>query len=216
MIALFGAGAFSLETGAGLLSLLVGAAGIAVCGVVRGLGRRLQPALWSSWGGSPTIQRLRFSGAADTEAVHRLHARIAPLLDFPLPTAEEEAAAPERADAAYDDAVTALRELTRDTAKFRLVFAENVEYGFRRNCLGLRWIGLLTSLTAVGISIGVLLAHGRYGTSNLLHWIIPAGVGAVGAGFWTRVVRPEWVRDAAESYADRLFGAAVTLRLPGS
>ena len=34
--------------------------GIVVCGLVRAAGRRLEPALWASWGGAPTTRRLRF------------------------------------------------------------------------------------------------------------------------------------------------------------
>lgn len=203
---------FSTETIARVLGLAVGAVGIVVCGMVRDLGRRLQPQLWRSWGGSPTVQRLRFRDAADPAAVGRLHARIDPLLDFSLPTEAEESEAPDEADRRYDDAVATLRELTRDSSRFRLVFAENAEYGFRRNSLGLRWVGFALALVAVGISVASLTIEGRYDAHHLSRWLVPACIGFACAMFWLVVVRPHWVRTAAELYADRLLEAAVSLR----
>jgi hypothetical protein len=116
----------------------------------------------------------------------------------------------------YEEAVAALRELTRDRARFPLVFAENVEYGFRRNALGLRWIGLALSMVAIGVSAGVLLAGGRYDRDHLVRWLVPGGVGVACAGFWLFVVTPSWVRRSAELYANRLLESVVTLRSPTS
>ena len=46
--------------------------------------------------------------------------------------------------------MTSLREATRDTSRFPLVFAENANYGFRRNLWGLRPIG-------TGVAVVLLL-----------------------------------------------------------
>src|SRR5690348_12400312 len=42
----------------------------------RDRGKRLEPGLWKSWGGSPTIRRLRYRGNPDEGVVRRLHERI--------------------------------------------------------------------------------------------------------------------------------------------
>jgi hypothetical protein len=47
---------------------------------------------------------------------------------------------------AYEAGARWLREHTRDTARFALLFKENINYGFQRNALGLRWIGLALAL----------------------------------------------------------------------
>ena len=52
-------------------------------------------------------------------------------LEIQLPDAGAEAENPEDADALYTEAIAALRERTRDKARFPLVFEENVEYGLR-------------------------------------------------------------------------------------
>jgi hypothetical protein len=49
-----------------------------------------------------------------------------------------------------------LRQRTRDTKIFNKVFAENMEYGFRRNCLGLRPTGLV--LAAIGVVATIVLS----------------------------------------------------------
>jgi hypothetical protein len=89
----------------------------------------------------------------------RLHERLSPLLSHPSPTAAEEAADPHAADRRYREAVGALRERTRDRSRFGLLLAENIDYGFRRNCLGLRPYALI-------VAAGCLLVMaGRRGTA---------------------------------------------------
>ena len=79
----------------------------------------------------------------------------------------------------YGSAVDELRRLTRDTERFPLVYKGNTEYGFRRNLLGLKKIGLGVAIAALIIS-GWTLWHGwkagkrhpagavRHGTSHCL------------------------------------------------
>jgi hypothetical protein len=210
-VAILGVGAFTADSVAGVFGLALGGAGIVLCGIVRDLGRRLQPRLWESWGGSPSVQRLRFRGAADPPAVARLHARIGAVLGFELPDETGEAERPGEADVLYDEAVAALRELTRDSSRFPLIFTENAEYGFRRNALGLRWIGLGLALVAVVVGVVALLMGHHHDSAHLVRWVIPIALGGGCAVFWLVIVRPQWVRRAGELYADRLFEAVVGL-----
>lgn len=131
---------------------------------------------------------------------------------MPLPTEAEEANDPQAADVVYNEAIAALRELTRDPARFPLVLHENAEYGFRRNCLGLRWIGFTIAATAAGLAAGVLLVESHYDGSHLLRWLVPGSLGILCGLFWLVMVRPRWVRNAAEIYAERLFEAVASLR----
>lgn len=86
------------------------------------------------------------------------------------------------------------------------VFNENADYGFRRNSLGIRPFGLAIAAASFLLSLGLSLT-----SDDPVSWIITAGVSAVLAVYWWRVVTDEWVRDAAEAYADRMMEALETL-----
>lgn len=121
----------------------------AVAAQVGRSGKRLEPGLCQEWGGSPTLRRLRYHGAADAGVVRRLHQRIEAVLGDPMPTTAEEQTDPTSADARYEEATRRLVGLTRDRKQFRLLFAENVNYGMRRNLLGLRWTGIAVAAVTV-------------------------------------------------------------------
>lgn len=192
----------------GIATGVVGAVLAAIAAQLgRDRGRRLQTALWSGWGGAPTLQRLRYAGQSDQERVRRLHERIEALLGNRLPNEQEEATDPLRADGRYEEAVARVRARTRDHDRFALLFSENVSYGMRRNLLGLKPVG-------VGVAIITLVASG------LLLWLTPGafstrasrfvpGVAAsvLMLAFWVLVVSRDWVRAPAEAYADQFIAA---------
>ncbi|MFF9627079.1 hypothetical protein [Streptomyces griseosporeus] len=175
--------------------------------IVRDRGRAIQPDLWSSWGGPPATKALRHSGAKNPTLLARRHQKLAALLDHPMPTKRQETGNPAKADETYEMAVRYLIAQTRDTTQFRLIFLENCHYGFRRNMLGVRTIGLTTSLAVSGMAV-VAVAASYYG---MLAWkigfVLVAVVGLTLSVFWWRVVNSEWVRSAAEDYAERLLDA---------
>ena len=179
----------------------------------RDRGRRLQPGLWQSWDGSPTLQRLRHRGAVRPDRVARLHARIAEALGETLPSAAEEEMDSQAADARYEDVLADVRQRTRDRQQFPLVFEENANYGFRRNMLGLRPWGLAVSLVTLAASTALLLLSSGSFDDRAARWCLPVAVSLVLAGFWWRVVTPAWVRVPADAYAERLIESLDTLRL---
>src|SRR4051794_15467075 len=124
-LVLLGAGVISgarLGVATGLVTTVLAA----IAGQLgRDRGRVLQDGLWAEWGGSPTLQRLRFRGAARPQRVERLHARVEAALGERLPTQAEEDADPDAADDAYQEAIGRLIALTRDKERFRLLFDEN-------------------------------------------------------------------------------------------
>jgi hypothetical protein len=178
----------------------------------RDKGRRLQAGLWQSWGGSPTVQLLRHHGAARPDRVDRLHGRLAEAFGEVMPTAAEENADPEGADARYEDVVADARSRTRDRTDFPLVFEENANYGFRRNMLGLRPWGLAIALLTLAASIALMvLSSGSFG-HRAARWSLPAAISLILAVFWWRAVTPEWVRVPADAYAERLIESIDALR----
>lgn len=204
-LVLLGSGVVSGARG----SIVTGAVLTVLGGVAAQLGRdrgkKLQPDLWRGWGGSPTLRRLRFAGAPDVDVVARLHERIERVLGDALPTLDEEASAPAAADSRYDEATRRLIGMTRDREQFALLFAENVNYGTRRNLLGLRTIGV--AVAGATLVIAALLISVAAGTlADRAARYAPAGVvSAAELILWLGVVTPEWGRTPAEAYADRLM-----------
>jgi len=196
----------ALEKQGSIIAFVMASAAVVVCGVVRSLGRKLEPDLWRDWGGAPTTQQLRWSGPATTATVQRRHRLLSALTNEELPTADQERADPDAADERYAIATTVLRELTRDSKRFPLVSVENAEYGFRRNALGLKPI-------AVAIAFGVWLASVALVVANSPspRFFVPLVVGLVALIFWLALVRRSWVRSAAEFYAARLLEALEAL-----
>lgn len=193
-----------LTVGSGLVIAL----GSALTGQLgRDRGKALEPRLWATWGGSPSLQRLRYREQLNVARVERLHRRVETVLDESMPSEADEQEDPTGTDDHYREVSARIRAITQDHDRFPLLFAENVNYGLRRNLLGLRRIG-----TAVA---GVTLIAG-----GLLLWLtdetFPQRAAEFGPGimvsvamliWWLVVVRPEWVRVPAEAYADQFVAA---------
>ena len=207
-----------------LLATIGGTAVAAQLG--RGRGRKKEQSLWNSWGGPPTIRLLRHRHTpGDPPLPSRLRQQVEEWVSYPLPTEEEEEADPLDADTRYKEAVTSLREATRDSAKFPLVLAELTNYGFRRNLWGLKPIGISIALTLALLS-WVLLILTIWGRPWPDPWwdvlvnpdsvavirLAVAIVDTVLAAFWLLWVRPSWIKIVDDAYAMRLMESVQTLR----
>jgi hypothetical protein len=191
--------------------VLFGASGISYFGaqLVRSAGRTRQAALWASWGGAPTTQMLRFRDAQNPTAVQRRHEQLIQAFpDLTIPDAISESSNAQLADQYYQTAIGALIERTRDPQRFPRVFDENCQYGFRRNLWGCRiaaiWfacIGLGVTCALVGLRAGDVLAVSTLGLA------VSAAVDLLLLMVFVFVVRPAWVREAANAYAERLLGS---------
>ena len=207
---------------------LIGAAGgtALVAQAGRELGRRKEPKLWNSWDGPPTTRLLRHRCVpGDITLIPGLRRQVEEWIGYPLPTQQEEKACPAWADTKYEEAVTALREATRDTSRFPLVFAENANYGFRRNLWGLRPIGTSIAVLLVLICWALLLLTiwgkpwpnpwwdifpNPDSTAVIRIFVAVANTGF--AAFWLLWVKPSWVKAVADVYALRLLESVQTLR----
>lgn len=172
--------------------------------LVRGQGKRIEPALWAEWGGPPATQALRHRNAPNQAILARRHQQLEQLLDTPMPTKRQEQGNPAKADEKYEMAVKYLIARTRDTATYQLILTENCHYGFRRNLLGMRRFGLSASLmTAVGAAIVALLSLRDVGVWEV-GFLLTSAVSLLLSFMWWKVVTPKWVREAANAYAERL------------
>jgi hypothetical protein len=141
----------ALELQNAALALLAATGGsFLLTNIARESGKRLEQRLFDEWGCTPTTQLQRHRDTT-VDPVTKLsrHTCLATALNVTFPTLEQEDAEPRRADDIYSAGAAWLRERTRDRARFPLVFHENVEYGFRRNGLGLKAIGIFVSIAAI-------------------------------------------------------------------
>lgn len=169
----------------------------------RDQGRARQAELFQSWGGMPSLRKLRHR---DTDlpwiTLERLHAALATAVGVKAPTKVEESTDPATADEVYSAYCDHLRDATRGD---RILQSENISYGFRRNLWGLQPQG--TWLAVAGLAGTTLATALELGTPGM---VVPATAAVINAtllGLWMRVVNERWVRQAAEAYADRLLRA---------
>ena len=207
---------------------LLGAAGgtAVVTQMGRDQGYKKQGSLWQSWGGSSTTRLLRHRHIPDDITLAtELRQQIEEWVDQPLPTEQEEEADPVAADQKYELVVRSLLEATRDRDRFPLVFAENVNYGFRRNLWGLRLTGTLIAVVLALVS-WVLFSLTVWGRPWPDPWwsafVMPDSVATIRvlvavadtalATFWLFWVRPSWVKVVADIYAKQLMESVRTLK----
>jgi hypothetical protein len=123
----------------------------------REIGKRLELKLFKKWGGKPTTILLRHQDdTIESATKRRYHAFLSSKIKESFPNNEQEIANSKNADDLYQSAIRWLLNQTRDTKQFSLLFQENITYGFRRNSLGLKPLGITIS---IGTLIGVLLSQ---------------------------------------------------------
>jgi hypothetical protein len=196
---------------AGLASLAIALGGLMLLSSLgREWGKRKEPNLFEIWGGTPTtLMLLRASTPLDQHTLDRyrkvLDGKVAGL-SFPDPTSE--ASDPSRAAAICESAVKWLREATRDTKKFALVFAENTNYGFRRNLLGVKPLALVMCVLTLAATIlhAWLSTDGNLSAVTAQSWS-SAMVACIGLVVWGTVVNADFVKTTAFAYATALLAA---------
>lgn len=203
-------------------TLLGTLAGLAVtCGVAlllskiaRYLGRGIEAKLAARIGPRTTVMSLRHTDThIDPVTKARYHSALRASGHL-VPTALEEANAPDIADAHYSGCASWLLEQTRNTGDFNLLFEENIDYGFRRNLLGLKPIALAILALCLVANLVALVA--TWNGIGLNFWRgVTLGVMYIAlVHAWLRWVTIEFVEDASRAFAKRLLAACD--RLPTS
>lgn len=173
-------------------------------------GKRLEKRLWQRWGGPPTTRFLRHRNNEFNEITRqRIHEKLRKF-GLHVPTKEEEETDPVRADVHYEACVEELIRITRDRKDFPLVFENLADYGFRRNLLGLKPLGLLIAVVSFLLCLYLVLVNWDVKEPSTV--AIVAAVLALGILLmWTFWVNEKAVRIAAERYARSLLEAALKL-----
>lgn len=186
-----------------LLGLLV-AAGVPlfIANFIRSRGKRLETRLVKQWGGLPTTQMLRHREPTNNQRMfQRRRQGLEALLEETLPTPEQEAADPVAADEHYIAATKTLIARVRETKEsFPLVKTELTNYGFRRNLAGVKPLGIIITVLLLGVDGAAILAG-----ADLTKLLVAAAIHLGCVVAWLTVVRHQWIREQADSYAERLF-----------
>ena len=173
--------------------------------LARERGKALETGLWTGWGGPPTTQLLRHRNPhlpPDRVALyHGLLAKVFPdIAPLPQPTTPQGAS-----DAAWETATKRLIARTRDRSRFRVLFAENCNYGFWRNLFALKKIGAWISVLAVAIACTRIAWQAWSGKGLDEFAVAAAAIAAVGIFFFAFVLDERHVRTNAFAYAERLL-----------
>ncbi len=199
---------------AALIGLLIECGGaFFLSQLARDAGKRKEKKLFEKWGGMPSVAIFRHCDTRlDAITKGRYHKKLATLVKGARPpSVTGEQSGPDDADQVYAAWSTYLRVNTRDTKKYRLLYEENISYGFRRNTWGLRPVGIVTNIVCF-----FALATWSYIAYQSTHEISTKVVGAaicilVLLLLWIFRFSSSWVRTAADAYAARLAEAVDTL-----
>ena len=186
--------------------------------IVRDRGKALEARLYRSWGGKPSVAMLRHRDDrldSTTKARYRRFlGSVVPGLVLASP--EDERDAPEQAEARLESANRWLLAQTTDHERFPLLFAENVNYGYRRNLVGMKRIALGVDAVALVlvIGLGVVYWTGHVGStiqSLKPEWWASLAIAVIHVLVFIGHVREDWVRASAERYAGQLLATCDSL-----
>lgn len=178
--------------------------------MAREQGKKVQSKLLQEWGGFPSTVFLKHSDdTIDDKTKNRYHEYLNKRVkDVQLPTKEEELEDPNAFDQEYNSAIKWLLEKTRDPKKYPLIYQDNANYGFSRNMLGIKLIGIIFTLTSLGITcIGIYQQH----QFQLLELSLKAYASIIICIFflflWVFFVRKNWVKSTSVAYARSLLAS---------
>lgn len=199
--------------------LLVGCGGLTfLTQLGRGRGKALEPMLYRAWGGRPSVAMLRHR---DTRLSASTKVRYRDFLERTVPglrlaSVDDEKRCPEQADDGYEGATSWLLSQTRDRDKFALLFGENINYGFRRNTWGLKPCALVSGPLSTAMVLVFKSDAWNGEVAAVLSTIDISGCVSIATAITHMVlfaflVRRDWVRVAADAYAQQLLASCDTL-----
>lgn len=193
---------FSILTAVSLLILVL------FSHFIRSLGQKAQILLYKKWGGKPSVLALRHSNSLiDNPVKQRYHRILADKIsDVVMPSKKSEADNPTFADTQYNIASEWLLSNTRDRTKYPLIFAENANYGFRRNMYGLKKYAIILYLPILVTNIVLLFEKYISDDKNINSLDILSTISCVFfLAIWIFIFKPSWVKEAADDFCVQLY-----------
>ena len=186
--------------------------------IVRDRGKSVEPSLYESWGGKPSVAMLRHS---DTRIDPTTKERYRSFLNNVVPnlklaSEDEERKFPEKADKGYESATSWLRACARKREHFDLLFQENINYGFRRNIWALKPWAFVFDAAVILLFVILNLDSWTYKNDTIVqpisiqNWVCIA-VSIIHVLIFAFIPREKWVRTVAEAYARQLLAVCDTL-----
>lgn len=182
--------------------------------LARRRGKRLERKILKANGGQPMATTLRHRDSTiDPVLKLRYVDWLGVQLNETPPTYHEEFENKVSADAFYSRCTVVLRDRTRDAARFKLVFEENVTYGFRRNLLGLKRPTLLLDLLVNLVGMAMLWRGADLAGDPVrpVAVAVVLAITALHAIYFLSMVTKASVLDAADQYGRQLVLSAETL-----
>lgn len=172
--------------------------------LARDRGKSIESDLFRKWGGMPSVTIFRHrDNRLPSPAKLKYHEVLSKISKIKSPSKEDELQQPTKADEIYLSWSDYLRGKTRDQKKYSLVFKENINYGFRRNLLGIKWFCILSSIIATA-----LLFIPVYNGGEITNIIVSATIFYMVYSFiFLFVIKPSWVKVVAEAYGKQLIEA---------
>jgi len=179
--------------------------------VARRLGKRSEKRIFASSGGRPPLRQLRHDDPTFSKVERtRYRGLLTTLIGTEAPSDRKETANAAAADAYYSMAGNWLREHTRDKSRFRILFEENVTYGFRRNLYGIKWPALGLNLVVVALCVAYFWAN-SYAPALVPHVAMVLVFAIIHAVLFVFVVNRQSVVNASDDYGRQLFLCLETL-----
>jgi hypothetical protein len=197
---------FSVSNAIATLGLLVLL--FALSDFARSRGKRIEPSIFQALGGKPSITMLRYSDDSfDRPTKNRYLTFLAGKISEPVPSEDDEQRDRAAADGFYERCGAWLRENTRNTKKFSILFNENVSYGYRRNLFSLKWPALGLNFVVVIVCIWALAGGGPFADLGALksRIMVVFAVAAIHAAYIGLAVNQRGVGEAARAYARQLI-----------
>jgi len=179
----------------------------AIADAARARGRAIEGALHNERGGLPSVTLFRRSDLTiSSGSKDRYRVFLGHVLGIDVPTPGQEQEYPAIADDFYAQCGVWLRQHTRDSRRFRLLFGENVTYGFRRNLLGVKRIALFLNALVVLCCIALLWRIGwMLDTSQGSRILMVLLVATAHAAYMLLAVNRDVVWDASRAYGRELI-----------
>ncbi|PSH62222.1 hypothetical protein [Phyllobacterium sophorae] len=168
------------------------------------LGTRATPELW-----------YRTDNAIDSISKERYRAFMGTKLQVSPPTEQDEISNPAQADQFYLSAGFWLRDHTRDTKKFKLLYEELLTYGFRRNLLGLKPVALCLNAIVAILCLAAIVSPVELPIHQSIERLTVVIVAVVlHSAYMIFAVGKQAVREASRSYGVQLIASCETLLAP--
>ncbi|WP_373442720.1 hypothetical protein [Staphylococcus equorum] len=202
-----------------VISLILVVTLIFLGNLARERGKKIQKKLIQKWGSLPaTLHLSHLDNTLDIETKKRYRNYLEKnIKDLKLPSQNEEIENPKNSQAKYESAIKWLLENTRDSQKFPLVHQDNITYGYSRNMLGIKPLGVTVSILSLILNVYLLYSSNYQSitevTSSTLFSILASFIFCIS---WLFFVNEKWVESTSNAYARTLLSSCETPTIKSS